>query len=90
MSKITMKDRVLKYMKDFKSITTYQAFTDLGNTRLSEYIRQLRLEYDIADEWVQANNRYGEKIKYKRYWLKNDKQCNWRPNVKNYLEMEIC
>ena len=68
-----MKERVLKYMQDFKSITTYQAFVDLGCTRLSEYIRQLRLEYQIEDEWIQTTNRYGEKVKYKRYWIKEDK-----------------
>ena len=68
-----MKERVLKYMQDFKSITTYQAFVDLGCTRLSEYIRQLRLEYQIEDEWIQTTNRYGEKVKYKRYWIKGDK-----------------
>ena len=29
-TKITMKDRILKYMQDFGSITTKQAFNDLG------------------------------------------------------------
>ena len=67
--KTTMKNRVLKYIKDFGSITTKQAFDDLGNTRLSEYIRQLRQEYDVQDEWLYTTNRYGEKVKYKRYWI---------------------
>ena len=40
-----MRERVLNYMKEFGSITTYNAFIDLGCTRLSEYIRQIRLEY---------------------------------------------
>ena len=65
-----MRERVLQYIKDFGSITTYNAFIDLGCTRLSEYIRQLRLEYKIDDEWISTTNRYGEKVKYKRYWLK--------------------
>lgn len=64
-----MRERVLKYMQDFDSITTYNAFIDLGCTRLSEYIRQLKEEYKIADEWIYTINRYGEKVKYKRYWL---------------------
>lgn len=67
-----MRERVLKYLKDFGSITTYNAFIDLGCTRLSEYIRQLRLEFNIEDEWINTVNRYGEKIKYKRYWIKED------------------
>ena len=69
MEKITMKDRVLRYMNDYGSITTRQAFVDLGCTRLSEYIRQLRLEYDIADKWIQRKNRYGEKVHFKKYWI---------------------
>lgn len=62
-----MRDRVLNYIKDFGSITTYEAFTELGCTRLSEYIRQLREDYNITDEWIQAKNRYGDKTEYKKY-----------------------
>ncbi len=65
-----MKERVLKYIRDFGSITTFEAFTELGCTRLSEYIRQLRIEYHILDEWISTVNRYGEKVQYKKYWLK--------------------
>ena len=64
-----MKERILEYIKTFGSITTFQAFTDLGCTRLSEYIRQLRLDYVILDEWISTTNRYGEKVQYKKYWL---------------------
>lgn len=70
--KITMKDRILKYIKDFGSITTAQAFTDLGCSRLSEYIRQLRLELNVGDEWVHTKNRYGDKVEYKKYFLVNE------------------
>lgn len=69
MEKITMKDRVLNYMNDFGSITTRQAFVDLGCTRLSEYIRQLRLEYRVDDKWIQKKNRYGDKVHFKKYWI---------------------
>jgi len=65
-----MKNRILKYMIDFGSITTFEAFTELGCTRLSEYIRQLREEYFIDDEWIHTVNRYGESVKYKKYWIK--------------------
>lgn len=64
-----MKDRVLRYMQDFGSITTFQAFTDLGCTRLSEYIRQIRQDHIVTDEWVSTTNRYGEKVQYKKYRL---------------------
>ena len=64
-----MKERILRLLKEQGSITTWEAFTELGCTRLSEYIRQLRTEYDIKDEWLYSVNRYGEKVQYKRYWL---------------------
>ena len=64
-----MRERILSYIMEFGSITTFQAFTDLGCTRLSEYIRQLRLEYNIVDKWESTTNRYGEKVQYKKYWL---------------------
>ena len=67
-----MRERILNYMKDFGSITTYNAFIDLGCTRLSEYIRQLRIEYNIVDEWIHTTNRYGEKVQYKRYWIEEE------------------
>lgn len=67
-----MRERVLNYMKEFGSITTYNAFIDLGCTRLSEYIRQLRKEYVIKDEWIDAINRYDEKVQYKRYWIEEE------------------
>lgn len=64
-----MKERVLNYMREFGSISTYVAFVDLGCTRLSEYIRQLRKEYVITDTWETCINRYGEKTEYKKYFL---------------------
>ena len=65
-----MRERVLNYIERFGSITTFQAFTDLGCTRLSEYIRQLRLDYDIDDEVKTKINRFGEKVWYKVYFLR--------------------
>lgn len=64
-----MRERVLKYIRDFGSITTFEAFTELGCTRLSEYIRQLRQNYDVKDKWIKTTNRYGEKVEYKKYWI---------------------
>lgn len=69
-NKITMVDRVLKFIEDVGHITTWDAIQQLGCTRLSEYIRQLREQgYDIQDEWSEARNRYGETIKYKKYFI---------------------
>ena len=67
-----MKNRVLNYILEFGSITTRDAFIDLGCTRLSEYIRQLRLDYNVVDETEAGINRYGEKTYYKRYYIKEN------------------
>lgn len=71
---MSMKFRVLNYINQFGSITTWEAFKDLGCTRLSEYIRQLRQELPIEDEWEESINRYGEKVQFKRYWIKEKKE----------------
>ena len=67
-----MKNRVLNYILEFGSITTREAFIDLGCTRLSEYIRQLRQEHNIEDKTETGINRYGEKTYYKRYYIKEN------------------
>lgn len=68
-----MKERILKYIKDFGSITTIEAIRDLGCTRLSEYIRQLRQEMIILDKWEYGTNRWNEKTKWKKYYLGDKK-----------------
>lgn len=67
-----MEERVLNYIQEFGSITTRQAFIDLGCTRLSEYIRRLRLNYQIDDEIETGVNRYGEKVHWKKYYLRGN------------------
>ena len=68
-----MLNRVINYMRDFGSITSFEAFTELGCTRLSEYIRQARLVLNVKDKWEKTTNRYGEKVEYKRYWIEEEK-----------------
>lgn len=69
-----MENRVLNYIETFGSITTKQAFEDLGCTRLSEYIRRLRINHNIDDEIETGTNRYGEKVHWKKYFLKKDEE----------------
>ena len=67
-----MEERVFNYIQEFGSITTKQAFEDLGCTRLSEYIRRLRINYNINDEIETGINRYGEKVHWKKYYFKGN------------------
>ena len=69
---MTQKERVLKYIKDFGSISSMEAFNDLGNTRLSASIWLLRHEDELPIESITETkiNRYGEQTHYSRYYLK--------------------
>ena len=52
--------RLLDYLKQFKSITSLDAIRDLGNTRLSATIYELRKDgYNIISEDLTVKNRWG-------------------------------
>ena len=67
----THKDRVLEYIRDFGSITSLDAFRDLGVTRLSASIWLLRHQdgLNILSKNETSKNRYGDKVTYARYYL---------------------
>ena len=66
---MTHKERVLRHLLDYGHITQLECAKEYGNYRLSEYIRQLRYEYNIRSEWKSGINRYGEKTRYVMYVL---------------------
>ena len=71
----TARDRVLEHLKKYKTITSWEAIQNYGITRLSEYIRQLRRDgYVIASNWTQNINRYGDKVRYVIYELKENRK----------------
>ena len=62
--------RVFDYMVEFGSITSLQAFTDLGNSRLSATIFTLKKKgVVIGGSTMTVKNRFGEKRYIKKYWL---------------------
>lgn len=65
--KITLKSSILRHLKEFKSITSFEAFEEYGTTRLSAFIFELRKSHNIADEVVEKTNRFGQKIRFKKY-----------------------
>lgn len=70
----TQAERVLEYIQKYGSITTLDAFRDLGVTRLSARIYELKhhrgLEFETKD--VTNKNRYGEICTYAKYTLKKN------------------
>lgn len=62
--------RIIRYMQDYGGITALEASRDLGCLRLGARIFELKEQgYDIRSEYVEVENRYGEKCRVKRYWL---------------------
>lgn len=66
---MTQTTRVLNYMQQYGSITSLEAFRDLGITRLSAVIFDLRKDYNIASKTEKSKNSYGENTSYSRYYL---------------------
>ena len=68
---MTQKERIIEYINQFGSITSWQAYQDLGIMQLGARIDQLQKEgYVFKTEWEQQMNRYGEPVSFKRYYLK--------------------
>lgn len=68
---MTQNERVIEYIKRFGSISTYEAFTELGITRLSARIFELQeAGHEFDRETVHSINRMGESVSYTRYSLR--------------------
>lgn len=67
---MTQCERILSYMQRYGSISTMEAFKDLGCTRLASRINDLKNQgYAIKSGFVTSKNRFGENVSYKRYSL---------------------
>lgn len=65
---MTQEQRILEYMKTHDGITTLQAYNDLGITRLSARIFDLRAAgHIISTERVSVMNRYREQTNVTKY-----------------------
>lgn len=65
---MTQCEQVLKYIQDNGGITSMQAFAELGITRLSGRIFDLRQSgVKIQRTMVSTINRYGESTRYALY-----------------------
>lgn len=74
---MTQNERIIKYLRDFGTITTLEAVLDLGILRLGARISELRKQgWKIKDKFETTNNRYNEKVSYKKYWLEEEEQCS--------------
>ncbi len=68
--KITQKQRIINYMRQFGSITSWEAYQDLGVMQLGARIDQLKKDgYEFRTEWEIKKNRFNEEVSFKRYYL---------------------
>lgn len=66
-----MKERILRHLQVYGSITSWEAIQEYSCTRLSHYIWLLKKDgYVISDEIIKSKNRFGEANHYKKYYLK--------------------
>lgn len=67
---MNQRERIVDYIKNFGSITSYEAYIDLGITQLATRIKELKEEgYNFTTEWISKKNRYGKNVAFKKYKL---------------------
>lgn len=72
MARKSQRDYVLEWLQTGAGITSYDAFRELGITRLSAVIFDLRRKgYDIKSERIERTNRFGETVRFARYTLES-------------------
>lgn len=68
---MTQDEKVLRHLQEIGSITSWEAITEYGITRLSAKIHNLRKQgYEIESERITTKNRFGENCTFAKYFLK--------------------
>ena len=69
---INQRERILQYLRDEGSITRAEAFAELGIVELPARICELeRLGFEFKKEVIRKKNRYGDRIRFMKYTLKD-------------------
>lgn len=65
---MTQQEKILNYIERFGSISTMEAFRDLGVTRLAARISDMeKCGIIVGREMISSKNRFGEPIHYMKY-----------------------
>tara|TARA_R100000353_G_scaffold108792_1_gene78164 strand:- start:356 stop:571 length:216 start_codon:yes stop_codon:yes gene_type:complete len=68
--KLNQKQKVLRHLKRYGSITPLEAFNDYAIMRLTSRICELKDQgYNIKSEFVSSKNRFQENVSYSKYTL---------------------
>jgi hypothetical protein len=61
--------RVLDYLKEKRTLTSFEAFTELGITRLAARVFELNEEgHSIKKNTIKKINKWGEKMSFAEYY----------------------
>ena len=72
MKKLSQKEKVLRHLKEVGPITPLDALNDYAIMRLTSRICELKDEgYDIKSELVSSKNKFGEKVSFSKYTLRD-------------------
>ena len=75
---MNQKERILRHLADYGSITSLEAVNEYGIMRLASRVVDLKkMGYPIISEYESALNRYGERVSYSRYRME---EGNAQPN----------
>lgn len=67
----TQKEKIIEHIKNNGSITSFEAYMDLGITQLATRISELKEQgYEFETEWITKKNRDGAVVSFKKYSLK--------------------
>ena len=67
---VNQNDLVIAYIRAYGSITTLEAFRDLGVARLASRICDLKKRgYTFRKDIAKAKNRFGKNVRFTRYSL---------------------
>lgn len=70
---MTQIEKIDQYIKEYGSITILDAFRDLGICNFTARTTDMRhAGYPIIGIWETGKNRYGENVRYMRYYYKKD------------------
>lgn len=68
--KVSQNDLVIAYIRAYGSITTLEAFRDLGIARLASRICDLKKQgYTFHKDITKGKNRFGKSVHFTRYSL---------------------
>lgn len=70
---MTQRDAITKFIEEHGSITPMDAYEALGITKLATRISEMIREgTPVYKSWEEGENRYGEKVRFMRYTLREE------------------